>query len=691
EASARIAGWLADGHAPGVAAGASETRAERPVFVFSGMGPQWWGMGRELLRDEPVFRAFAEKADALFVKLAGWSVLEELARDEATSRVTETQIAQPANFILQSGLAALWRSWGVEPSAVVGHSVGEVSSAYVSGKLSLEDAILVSYHRSRVQKKAAGQGGMLAVGLSEADVTPFLLEHHGRVSLAAANGPTSLTLAGEQDALDEIAAELTKDGVFNRALQVEMGYHSPFMEPLKPELRAALAGVRPAAAELEVYSTVTGRVAEDDAFDAEYWCRNIREPVFFAKAIGALIDAGHRLFLEVGPHPVLSTSLKQCLAAHGVEGRVLSSLRRGQPEAETAREGLAGLYAAGSPIDWVGVNGGRGRHVDLPSYPWRRERHWSEGEDAFADRLGAAEHPLLGAPSAGPAIGWDGRVSPVTLPFVPDHVVEDLVVLPGAAYVELGLAAHRAAGGGETALLENLSFRQALVVDGADAPRLRVDYHEDTRTYGVFSRATGADRWTAHAGGRLSFAPLETPEPIALDALKRRFPKVRSAAEHYDEMAGRGLTYGPHFQGVRELRLSEDGTEALAFIAPHAAVEEAYRLHPTLLDACFQTLLGTVAVKDDADVYVPTDIQEIHWFGAPREGFWCHSRRTRHGGGELAGDIVLYGADGATLVEVRDVRAQALTRKADGAGDEAAGWLYQLVWRDGELSAPRSA
>lgn len=691
ETAERLSAFLADGHAPGLVTGACETRGERPVFVFSGMGPQWWAMGRELMSDEPVFRRFVEECDALFEPIAGWSILDEMMREEGTSRIGETQIAQPANFVLQAGLAALWRSWGVEPAAVVGHSVGEVSSAYVSGQLSLEDAIRVSYHRSRVQKKAAGQGTMLAVGLTEADATPFLLDHHGKVSLAAANGPSSLTLAGETASLEAIAANLQKQGIFNRFLQVEMAYHSPFMEPLKPELLTSLEGLTPKSADWPVYSTVTGRLAEKDAFDAAYWCRNIREPVFFAKTIDTLIDTGHRLFLEIGPHPVLSTSLKQCLAAHKVEGRVLASLRRGAPEAATLLDGLAGLYVTGSPIDWRQLHAGEGRYVPLPGYSWQRDTHWREGDKAFADRLGRADHALLGNRAASPNLVWESNVNLTALPYVADHVVENLVVLPGAAYVELGLAVHREIGGDVPALLEDLEFRQALVVEGSEAPQLHVAYDEAARRYMVHSRARGVDGWTEHARGRLSFAPFEQPAPIDLDALRKRFTTSVSAEAHYAAMAGRGLSYGPFFQGVRELALSDDGGEVLAFIEGHGELDEACRLHPTLLDACFQALLAMVDIADDANVYVPTNIREIRLSASPIGGFWCHGRTTRHGNREFAGDLVLYDRDGAVLGEIRGVRAQALTQKATSATSELSDWFYQLVWRDAPQAPLRAA
>jgi acyl transferase domain-containing protein len=208
---------------PGRVAGTTQA----PVFVFTGMGPQWWGMGRELLAEEPLFRQIADECDRIFTRLAGWSILAEMQRPEAESRMAETAIAQSANFIVQVGLAALLRRAGVEPAAIVGHSVGEVAAACVSGALSLEDAVRVSYHRGRLQQRMAGQGRMLAAELTESEAADLIARHGpGKVSLGAINSPASLTLSGDGPTLEAIAAELGSRGMFCRFLRVELAYHS---------------------------------------------------------------------------------------------------------------------------------------------------------------------------------------------------------------------------------------------------------------------------------------------------------------------------------------------------------------------------------------------------------------------------------------------------------------------------------
>jgi acyl transferase domain-containing protein len=254
----RLAAVAEGAPAQGVARGDCAVKGHNPVYVFTGMGPQWWAMGRELYGTDPVFRRTAAALEEIFRQVAGWSILDEMLAEEAVSRMAETHIAQPANFVVQAGLAAMWRARGIEPAAVVGHSVGEVTAAHVAGVLSLENAVKVSFHRSRIQHKAAGLGTMLAVGVGEVEAVALLAAHGERVSIAAANSPSATTLAGDRDALESIAAELERQGLFNRFLHVELAYHSPYMDRLRSELLAALADIEPQAPEIPLYSTVMG-------------------------------------------------------------------------------------------------------------------------------------------------------------------------------------------------------------------------------------------------------------------------------------------------------------------------------------------------------------------------------------------------------------------------------------------------
>ncbi|MDB5771573.1 MAG: zinc-binding dehydrogenase family protein [Burkholderia sp.] len=682
--------FMERGAGPGIAVGSVGVTGQRPVFVFTGMGPQWWAMGRELLQSEPVFRRIAEECDALFKGLSGWSVLDEMMADEERSRIRETQISQPANFIVQVGLAALWRAWGIVPGAIVGHSVGEVAAAYVAGVLSLEDAILVSYHRSRIQKKAAGLGTMLAVGLSAADAVSYLARFPDSVSLAAANAPTAITLAGDAACLQQIAKELKEQGVFHRFLVVEVPYHSPMMNSLQPEILDALKGLKPRPAAIPLYSTVIGDRARDCAYDATYWCRNVCEPVYFEHAMASLVRDDYRVFLEVGPHPVLATSVKECLAHHGVHGVTMPSLRQGKPERATLFGTLAGLYVAGVTIDWNKHFPAEATYVKLPAYPWQRVEYWNEGDTAYLDRVARPAHFLLGRRIDGPTPVWESTLNVSLQPYLPHHCVDDLVILPGAAYVELGLALHREIDGRTSVRLENLEIKKALIIGANQQPRLVVSYDQASRQYSVFSREREGSAWTTHARGYLSFLPPGEPGRVSMDDIRARCVIPRSSIEHYEDMRGRGLQYGPYFQGVRQLWLSTDGTEVLARIEEHQALAQDERqniFHPCLLDACFQSLLAALGAHDDCNTYVPVHIREVRLCETPKASFWCHSRLVRHDGHALEGDVTVFDSQGKLLADVRGVRAQALTNKVQDAPEEIEQWLYQFSWQQ----APQGA
>src|SRR5262249_15037116 len=266
----------------------------------SGMGQQWWAMGRQLLVHEPTYRRAVEDIDDLFGQWGGWSLVEKLTAHEHRSEIQQTQFGQPAIFALQVGLAALWRSWGVEPAAVLGHSAGEMAAAHIAGALSLEDAARVTYHRSRLQQRMSGEGIMLAVGISCDEAEQLVDLHPHAISIAAVNGPNSLTLSGEADILMEIDSRLNAAGTVSKALAVDVPFHSPKMDPLREELLEALRDLRPQRASIPFFSTVTGTPLIGPELDAAYWWRNVRQPVFFHSTLRAVAETGPRVFLEIG-------------------------------------------------------------------------------------------------------------------------------------------------------------------------------------------------------------------------------------------------------------------------------------------------------------------------------------------------------------------------------------------------------
>lgn len=667
-------------------------QVEKPVFVFTGMGPQWWGMGRQLLKTESVFRETVEKCDAVFHRLAGWSILEEMMMDEERSRMVEPQISQPANFVLQVGLSALWEANGIVPAAIVGHSVGEVSAAYISGMLSLEDAVAVSYHRSRLQKKVSGQGKMLAVGLPVAQCEA-IVERYGadRISIAAINSPSAITLSGSSETLQQIAAELESQEVFHRFLRVELAYHSPVMGVLRAELLDSLCGLKPQSPIVPLYSTVTGKRVDTACYDAAYWYDNIRQPVYFAKAIESLVGDGHSIFLEIGPHPVLGGSIKEVVSALNTRGKVVASLKRMEPEQITMLRALGELYTAGSAPNWSRFYEHGGHYVHLPRYPWQREIYWSETQAAIFDRIGTnIDHPLLGHRQDEPEPVWEQPVNSQFLPWLHQHKIQDLVILPGAAYVEIGLALFGLINkGSATGTLEELIFQRALVINEHIEPLLRTTYDPQHRRYAIHSRINGL--WTMHSGGRFSFVPPPTIPDQDLSDIQRRCTDKPDVTALYARLAGRGMQYGPAFQGIQEIWRGED--EILVLVTTPGAIgevrpetrhgdiaEDAYHVHPILLDSVFQSLISMLSEDDDKS-FVPVEVGRLSFYDRPKSQLWAHIRLIKRNTNAIEVNLLLCDKIGKVLLDIRDLRCQSLSAGGSSVSKrDLDEWFYQVEW-----------
>jgi acyl transferase domain-containing protein/acyl carrier protein len=667
--------------------GITHTKSRRdPVFVFSGMGPQWWAMGRELYENESVFQKSARAVDKVFRSIAGWSILDEMRAEESASRMEETWIAQPANFLLQVALSDLLRSWGVVPSAIVGHSVGEVSAAYVSGALSLEDAVCVSYHRSRLQQSVAGNGRMLAVGLGSEQAQALIKEKSDLISIAAINGASAVTLSGDPAALEAMAETLTKKEIFNRFLRVEVAYHSPQMEPLKADMIEALKGIKARVPTIPLYSTVTGALVEDAVYDANYWCENIRQPVLFAKAIGEMLAAGYEGFLEVGPHPVVAGSIKEAIRGQGKQEIVISTLKREAHEQSMMLLALGGLYVNGFTVDWRAVAGEAARYVKLPSYPWQREVHWNETIVSKHDRTGKVDHPLLGLRSFAPTPTWQSELNREMAAYVDDHIVEGSVIFPAACYIEQGLAMQALLNDSTSGILEDIEFKSALVLQGKQEPILRATYDEDRCEYRIFTRREEDGwNWTLHANGRIINDRPVASEPLAMDEIKRRCDTAVDTEKLYARLSEHGLQYGPEFQRIRSLW--RGAGEVLSEIADVRETEggPTYHLHPAVIDAALQSLIaGLDWDASDKRTFVPVGVKRIAYHRRLNGACWSYGRILEQSDERITGEIVLCDGSGDVAAEIQGVRLQSLISLREHRAKYLENCSYVMSWEEAE-------
>jgi acyl transferase domain-containing protein/NADPH:quinone reductase-like Zn-dependent oxidoreductase len=665
----------------------AEPSTGRLAFVFSGQGTQWPGMGRELAGRESVFRRALEECDALVRAEAGWSLLEILA-DPSPTRLERTELAQPAIFAIQVALAALLRSWGVEPDAVAGHSVGEVAAAHVAGALDLPGAVRVVVHRARLMEAAAGLGRMVSVDLSATEAAHAIAGETTWLSIAALNAPRTTVVAGASDVLQRIVRELEGRGVACRWLGVDYAFHSPQMDTFGEPLARKLEGLVPRVARLPLVSTVTGAPARPPDFGAGYWARNIREPVRFMDTVRALAGLGATTFLEIGPHPVLGPAVVQSVGGEAVP---LASLRRGQPEQAAMLRVLGHLWERGRAVDWAAVHGAGGRCVRLPLTPWQREACPPRIPEATAGSAAPAAvaggHPLLARRLTTATPIFETRLDGEAPAYLGEHRIHGVPWLVGTALAEMALAAGTAVRGGPVTLAD-LTLHRPVRLTQAGAVQVVVAETDDGGTVRVFSRAADApaDMWTLHAAARFTTAAETGPaDAPALEAVRARCGRAVDADAHYAGLQRRGADFGPSFRVVRRLWVGSG--EALAEVAlrPELADDAGdYHVHPALLDGCLQAVVAVMG--EDRALPVPIGVEAIRTFGRPLGPVWSWVRVQEHEGG-LRADVQVLDDAGQIVADLRGVSFHFMRPDeavATGAGAEG---LYEIAWRP----APRMA
>lgn len=720
QAQNKLAAFFAGQWLPGVVSGVAETTEPPAVaFLFTGQGSQYAGMGRQLYETQPVFRNALDQCDELLRPYLEQPLLSVIYPEADTpALLDETAYTQPALFSLEYALAELWRSWGIEPAAVMGHSVGEYVAACLAGVFTLEDGLKLIAERGRLMQALPKDGTMASVQASEADVLAILAPYAASVSIAAINGPQSIVLSGERGAIEALLEQFKAKGVKSKALVVSHAFHSPLMEPILDRFEQFARQITFNAPRLPLISNVTGRMIEVDEIPGPtYWREHIREAVRFADAMVTLHEYNYKLFLEVGPSPTLLAMGRRCIPEEA--GVWLPSLRQGRDDWQQLLTSLGTLYTHGAAVDGDGFDRGYSRQrVMLPTYPFQRQRYWYRDDIGYDERnvttVGLVEgkeqnpilHPMLGRRlrSILKDIQFENQISYQRLPFLFDHQLYGTVVVPGAAFMEMGLAAAAATFGSDGYRLENVTIQEPLILqdEGARTVQLVLTPQDSDQTSFQLASFIGEDKWRTHTTGTIRVGPDHQSamlDEIGLETIQGRCQKEIDVAVFYDKLREIGLDYGPHFQGVNQLWRGDN--EALAQVRlPESIIAEAgeYQLHPALLDACFHpglllcTLpsLGSTEPASDveANIYIPFGFDRFAVYRRSPSQVWSHvttpALEGDAGGREVyKADLRFYDDEGQLVAEVAGMYLKKAPRAAlrRAMQPNFDNWMYEIDWQ----------
>jgi acyl transferase domain-containing protein len=708
EARGKLAAFNAGPLPSGVHHGSSAT-PPKVAFLFTGQGSQYRGMGRELCETQPLFRETLRRCDEILRPLLHCSLIDALyGSSPEGSRLDETLYAQPALFAVEYALAELWRSWGVRPAVVLGHSVGEYVAACVAGVFSLEDGLRLIAERARLMQGLPREGAMIAISAHLSEVERIIRPYASTVCIAAHNAPGNVVISGEQAAVAIIAQQCESAGIRSQSLAVSHAFHSHLMDPILDAFERKVQQVALATPRIGFISNLQGTLVSSEITQPGYWRRHLREAVRFAQGMAVARERGCSVFLELGPKPTLLGLGQQCIEDQDVSW--LPSLRPGGSDWQQMLSALAELYVRGARIDWSAFEEPyRHRRVALPTTPFQRQRYWLESHrrpdnEASAVRRDGRAHPLLGSrlALAGTSdICFQSRISRSDPVFLQDHVVFEQAVLPASAYLEIAIAAACEAFGCERASLEDVTFQQALRFSEQEPKTLQtVLKREGARagSFEIYSRneMLGSDSWVRHAAGRCRAAEERNssqqpalPSAVACDVI--------DGAVLYERTRACGVDLGPRFQALqRAWRRDADAFGEI--MLPQGLVSGArkYHLHPVLLDACLQAMGALFADRGDRDLHLPVALDRLTILGPAGTSGWSRAHVELIGAGSeqaLSVDVQVIAADGSVAAELKGLQLKRTNRHRleSSIVPELAAWLYEVRWVPAALEIAHEA
>jgi acyl transferase domain-containing protein/2-polyprenyl-3-methyl-5-hydroxy-6-metoxy-1,4-benzoquinol methylase/acyl carrier protein len=697
EASEKLTAFINGHEVKGLQTGRIQT-TDRPkiAFLFTGQGSQYLDMGRQLYETQPKFRAAVDQCNELLRPDLDIPLVEVLFANKESKNaelIHQTAYTQPAIFGIGYALAELWRSWGISPSAVMGHSVGEYVAACVAGIFSLEDGLKLIAARGRLMQSLPLGGQMAAVFASEDKVSDAIKPYSDQVSIAAFNEPTNIVISGEGSVIQAILGILNEQGIRSHPLTVSHAFHSPLMDPILDDFEQVAKTVTYRSPKLRFVSCLTGEMASNEVTGAVYWRDHVRQPVQFMKAMHSLNRQGYAVFLEVGPHPTLLNMGKNCLKESS--NLWVPSLRKDQSDWMQMLSGLSALYLYGTEVSWSGFEQPylapcSRQKIHLPSYPFQHKRYWIPNRWRRSNKSAQVQHPILGnrLHSALKEIQFESALAANTISFLNDHRVNGRSIMPTTGYIEMGIAAARLGLGMEKPVLQDLIIQESLTLDDVQEKIVQTILSKESENRAglqIFSSDDPVNSpWQLHLTGMITNQDKATSQTTeAVEFIKKRCTEEISSEEHYQTLAERALRFGLSLKGVHHI-WRRDG-EALGWIRlPDQIIEEGvvFDIHPALLDACLQVLSAAVETQITG-AYLPLSIGSFSLYSKPERELWSHVTLESSNQGSkqtLKGHVRLIGSRGQLIAEIRDI-AMRQAVDVNAHQTKTDDWLYRVEWQ----------